>query len=71
MAKEAAQESAGAATARSASGTTTIPGRLTDHRINSYPTSSMQCCGRFKEVIVALTAEHQAELPAQLADENG
>ena len=47
-------------------------GRLTDHRINLtlYKLDAVMQ-GDLDEVVAALTAEHQAELLAQLADENG
>ena len=47
-------------------------GRLTDHRINLtlYKLDAVMQ-GDLGEVVAALTAEHQAELLAQLADENG
>jgi peptide chain release factor 1 len=47
-------------------------GRLTDHRINLtlYKLDAVMQ-GELDEVTAALTAEHQAELLAQLADENG
>ncbi|HQE39533.1 MAG TPA: peptide chain release factor-like protein, partial [Zoogloea sp.] len=47
-------------------------GRLTDHRINLtiYKLDAVMQ-GELDEVIAALTAEHQAELLAALADENG
>ena len=47
-------------------------GRVTDHRINLtlYKLDAVMQ-GDLDEVTAALTAEHQAELLAQLADENG
>jgi peptide chain release factor 1 len=47
-------------------------GRLTDHRINLtlYKLDAVMQ-GDLDEVTAALTAEHQAELLAQLADDNG
>jgi peptide chain release factor 1 len=47
-------------------------GRLTDHRINLtlYKLDAVMQ-GELDEVVAALTAEHQAELLAALADENG
>ena len=47
-------------------------GRVTDHRINLtlYKLDAVMQ-GELDEVVSALTAEHQAELLAQLADENG
>ena len=47
-------------------------GRLTDHRINLtlYKLDAVMQ-GELDEVVAALTAEHQAELLAQLADEHG
>ena len=47
-------------------------GRLTDHRINLtlYKLDAV-LQGELDEVVAALTAEHQAELLAALADENG
>ena len=47
-------------------------GRLTDHRINLtlYKLDAVMQ-GELDEVTAALTAEHQAELLAHLADENG
>ena len=47
-------------------------GRITDHRINLtlYKIAAIMD-GDMDEVVAALTAEHQAELLAALADENG